>query len=212
MTTSTAPGNCSAERVLGFTLLGYLQSILPRDSVWLYGVPGLLFIYLIVGLVMAPGYSGPQADQEAHHLRAQRVRRLPRDAEGPGTHDCCRDWRLGRGVGLDVPRLATRWNRPGKFAFPTVLSATYAFFVFRLSREHRWKWLLALFMAVGSNVIALLTPGDWLAAWWPVMLFVALIWLASSGATLYLYIRRTQPAAPEAESTSRSAASPNSTA
>jgi hypothetical protein len=31
------------------------------------------------------------------------------------------------------------------------------------------------------------------------MLFFGLVWLASGGATLYLYIRHTQPPDPEAE-------------
>jgi len=67
--------------------------------------------------------------------------------------------------------------------------ATYALFIFATSREHRWKWLVALIMAVGALAIV---P-------WPfsmTALFFGCTWLASGAITLYLYIRRTQPPVP----------------
>jgi RsiW-degrading membrane proteinase PrsW (M82 family) len=77
--------------------------------------------------------------------------------------------------------------------------AGYGYFIYRWEKDHPWKWLVLLLMALGILALALTAPAD-LVEWWPLMLvFVGLAWLASGAATLYLYIRHTQPAAPEAE-------------
>ena len=47
--------------LLGFALLGYLQSILPKSSIWMRGWPSLLFMYVIVVPVMALTYLGVKA-------------------------------------------------------------------------------------------------------------------------------------------------------
>jgi len=45
--------------ILGFALLGYLQTILPKDSMWsTNGFAGLLFMYLVLVPVLALGYWG----------------------------------------------------------------------------------------------------------------------------------------------------------
>jgi uncharacterized membrane protein HdeD (DUF308 family) len=76
--------------------------------------------------------------------------------------------------------------------------AAYAFFVFRWSREHAWKWAVLVFMALGLLAIGLVVPGGAVESFPPVALFLGLVWLGSGVATLYSYIRHTQPPLPEA--------------
>jgi len=80
-----------------------------------------------------------------------------------------------------------------------MLSAAYPLFVYRFSREHPWKWLVATATALGLFTMALLVPSILMESWWLPMSFIGLAWLASGGTTLFLYIRHTQPPAPEAE-------------
>jgi hypothetical protein len=79
------------------------------------------------------------------------------------------------------------------------VAAAYAFWVFRMGREHPWKWLMVMFMVLGLIAIAFIVPGDMDVLFRPVALFVGVVWLASGGATLYSYVRHTQPPAPGAE-------------
>jgi len=78
-----------------------------------------------------------------------------------------------------------------------VLLAAYAFFVLRWSREHTWKWLVLIFMALGLLGIALVVPGGAVESFPPAALFLGLAWLGSGLGTLYLYIHHTQLPAPE---------------
>jgi len=79
-----------------------------------------------------------------------------------------------------------------------VLLAAYAFSVFRWSREHAWKWLVLVFMGLGLLAIALVVPGGAVESFPPVALFLGLVWLGSGVATLYSYLRHTQPPVPAA--------------
>jgi hypothetical protein len=76
----------------------------------------------------------------------------------------------------------------------------YAVLVQRLSTEHPWKRFVTLFMAVSLAAYAIAEPGGSNAEFFrPVMVFTGMVWLASGGATLYLYIRRTGAPAAESE-------------
>ena len=82
----------------------------------------------------------------------------------------------------------------------TLVVATYAFLVFRLSKEHPWKRFVVLLLAASLAGYAIAIPGGFNTEFFqPVMVFTGIVWLASGGITLYLYIRRTQPPAPESE-------------
>jgi hypothetical protein len=65
-------------------------------------------------------------------------------------------------------------------------------------REHRWKWLLLVILALGPLVICYLVPGSFIEVSPPVMLFLGLVWFMSGGATLVSFARHTQPLVPEA--------------
>jgi len=65
-------------------------------------------------------------------------------------------------------------------------------------KEHRWKWLLLVLIALGPLGICLLVPGNFIALSRPVMLFLGLVWLFSGAVTLFTFLRHHQPLAPEA--------------
>ena len=67
------------------------------------------------------------------------------------------------------------------------------------SGEQRWKWFVALFMAVGLAAISFSVAGRLPELSFPTALLLGLTWLTSGNAALHLYIRRTQQAAREAE-------------
>jgi hypothetical protein len=66
-------------------------------------------------------------------------------------------------------------------------------------REHRWKWLLLVLLALGPLGICFFVPGNYIEVSRPVMLFLGLVCLSSGGATLISFLRHTQPPAPKAE-------------
>jgi len=199
--------------ILGFALLGYLQTILPEDSFWsTNGFASLLFMYLVIFPVLALGYWGSKAIKK--HLTWPRTGYVAYGAGGTEAQVKRNRWAtmgalavlsavMAAGlVGLVV--LARRHHavsaasvaRVGYLAFWVPL---YAFWVWRMGGENRWKWVGLLFLALGLLVIGLLGPDDVIALVRPVMLFVGLVWFGSGAITLCLYIRHTQPPAPEAE-------------
>lgn len=66
-------------------------------------------------------------------------------------------------------------------------------------KEHRWKWLLLVFIALGPLAICHFVPGNFIEVSRPVMLFLGLVCLISGVATLFSFLRQHQPPAPEAE-------------
>lgn len=210
--------------MLGFGLLGYLQSILPNDSIWRTNFfLSLLFMYGVLFLTLGPGYL----------IRWAIKRRItfPRTgyvALGVGTHH------TGAGgdyfsskvrksywavivisggiaavvavgavclVGIQRRHLsAMMWLvGVGYVLYLGSFVLGYAFWIWRLGREHRWKWLMLLLMALGLLVISLYGPGNFIEAFRPVSLLVGIVWVVSGVATLCSYLRHTQPPASEAE-------------
>jgi hypothetical protein len=204
--------------LLGFGLLGYLQTILPKDSIWrTNGFCSLLFMYAVLIGVLGPGY----------WVRSLIKRRLtfPRTgyvALGVGAHHD------GGGIGgLGVKVKKSYWAvMVGGAVIAAVIVAglaclvaferrhldammwlvgvgyvgylgfwvlVYAFWIWRMGREHRWKWLMLLLMALGLFVIGLLGPGNFIEVARPVSLFVGLVWVISGVATLCSYLRHTRP-------------------
>jgi hypothetical protein len=66
-------------------------------------------------------------------------------------------------------------------------------------KEHRWKWVLSVLIALGPPAICFFVPGNYVQVARPVMLFLGLACFGSGAATLYWFIRRHQPPAPEPE-------------
>ncbi|MGO8765246.1 MAG: hypothetical protein ACLQSR_08955 [Limisphaerales bacterium] len=214
---------------LAFALLNYLQTLLPKDSIWNRNFFCRIFCtYAVLALVLAPGF----------WLRNVIKKRItfPRTGYVAG-HSHWRQMFAPEPPGAEAaPGVPTRWAMcltmlaivlvgaivGGAFVcllvfekrhlnsmmwlanarcvvYPTILLAVYAFFIWQMGREHRWKWLMLLLMAVGFLVIGLLGPGDIMDAARPVMLFVGVMWIISGLGTLFLYLRRTHPPVAEAQ-------------
>jgi len=190
--------------MLSFALVGYLSAVLPEGALWRKnGIATFEFIPVVMIPILAFQYWGVKAIKK--HITWPRTGYVAYRRSG-------RSWWkaiavtfvasavIGAGA-VCLMALARQFHALSlaRAGYLAVLLATYAFFVFRWSREHPWKWLVAIFMALGLLAIALVVPGDVVESFPPVALFVGLVWVISGVATLYSYIRHTQPPAPEAE-------------
>lgn len=190
--------------LLSFALVAYLSAVLPEGALWRKnGLVTFAFIPMVMIPILAFQYWGVKAIKK--HITWPRTGYVAYRRSG-------RTWWLaivatfiasaviGAGVvwltALARGSHAISLARAGYLA---VLLAAYAFFVFRWSREHLWKWLVVLFMALGLLAIVLVVPGNVVESFRPTALFLGLVWVGSGVATLYLYIRHTQPLAPKAE-------------
>ncbi len=215
--------------LLGFGLLGYLQTLLPKDSVWsTNSFCALLFMYAVLILVIGPGY----------WVRSVIKRRItfPRTGYVAG-HSW---WPLipaakpaGTEVAPGVPTGKALWQTVLAFGLLAAVSAAglvclvaferrhlgammwlvevgyvgyltfwvlgYAFWIWRMGQDHRWKWLVLLLMALGLVVIGLTGSGDFTEVARPVTLFVGVVWLVSGSATLVSYLRHTRPPTAEVQ-------------
>jgi hypothetical protein len=181
--------------LLSFALAAYLEDKLPGDSSrWMHG----LVIYSCLIPALGLGYWARRAIKEhltwprtgyAAYPRGGKSRWIARVAT------CLAAAVFALGVAflmgfarrhdvMSLPRIVTLF----------VIVMTYAIWVFRLSKEHWWKWLLLLFMALGGLAIALLVPGGLNEMGRSALFFLGLVWLGSGAGTLYAYIRHTKPA------------------
>jgi uncharacterized membrane protein YhaH (DUF805 family) len=200
--------------ILGFALLGYLQTVLPKDSMWsTNGFAGLLFMYLVLVPVLALGYWGVRAIKK--HLTWPRTGYVAYGVGGlPGKAKRAY-WAvrvsvavlsivIAAGLGGLVAFERKHQGAMGPAGVGYVLYLAfwvplYAFWIRRMGKQHPWKWLMLLLMALGLLVIGLLGPGDVTQVARPVMSFVGLVWFISGAATLGSYLRRTQAPAAGAE-------------
>lgn len=178
--------------LLSFAMVGYLSTVLPEGALWRKnGIATFGFIPVVMIPIMAFQYWAVKAIKK--HITWPRT----------GYVAYCRSGRpwwkaivatfvgsaiIGAGA-VCLVVLARRFHAISlaRAGYLAVLLATYAFFVFRWSREHKWKWLVVIFMALGLLAIALVVPGDVVESFPPVALFLGLVWLGWR-ATLYSYI------------------------
>lgn len=66
-------------------------------------------------------------------------------------------------------------------------------------REHRWKWLLLILIALGPLGIGYFVPGNYIEMFRPLGLFLGLLWFASGAVTLFWFLRHHQSSASETE-------------
>ena len=214
---------------LAFGLLSYLQSILPKDSIWSRNFfCMLLFMYAVLVLVMGPGYwvgkivkqriTFPRTGYVAGHS-LWRLMLAPKGASAdaaPGVPTRKALWQTVLAIGLLSAIVAAGFaywlafekRHLGAMTWPVGAGYVgylgfwvplYAFWVWRMGPEHRWKWLVLLLMGLGLLVIGLVGPGNIVEGARPVMLFVGFMWVISGLVTLFLYLRHTSPAAAEAQ-------------
>jgi MFS family permease len=190
--------------MLSFALVGYLSAVLPEGALWRKNG---LATFEFIPVVMIPSWA-------FQHWGVKGIKKRftwPRTGYVAYRRSGWPWWKLIVAilVASAVFGAATAWlmglarrfhalslERAVYLAVPL---AAYAFFVVRWSREHAWKWLVLIFMALGLVAIALAVPGGAVESFPPVALFLGLVWLGSGVATLYSYIRHTQPPAPQAE-------------
>jgi hypothetical protein len=186
---------------LGFALLSYLQSILPKDSIWTHNWTGLLFMGVVLLAAAGLGWWGRKA--------------IKKYITYPRTGYIAYNWGAKRSIvsmavfvvvyaavsaAFEFLFSAIRHNEVSLPRLSTLIlfGASYVIAPF-MSKGHPWKWFLALFMTLGLVAISNSVPGGVLDLFRPTMLLVGLTWVASGGITLYLYIRRTHPPAVEPE-------------
>jgi drug/metabolite transporter (DMT)-like permease len=191
---------------LGFTLLGYLQTILPKDSFWKRGSSGMLLFFVILlpmfGLILwipkviKKRITWPRTGYVKYCVGGKARKSfwavMAAVAAVSAIAAACLAWLMRVDSRHDWISLLWLGN-------VAIYATGYAFWIYRMERNHPWKWLVSLFMALGLLVIGLIGPGNFIEVSRPVTLFVGLTWFGSGMATLYLYIRHNQPPAPEAE-------------
>lgn len=187
---------------LGFALNSYLQSILPADSIWTNKWHGLVFMQVVLLSVWGLAWWGSKAIK--NHITYPRTGYVAygRDAKSQTLTMLLAvvvSAAVAAGLVLIMrfgqTHVAVNLSRLGMLS---VQAATYAFWVFATSREHRWKFLMVILMALGSLT---LSYAGWSRDRFDLVaiLFFGFTWLASGGITLYLYIRRTHAPAVEPE-------------
>jgi hypothetical protein len=108
-------------------------------------------------------------------------------------------------LGLIILALRRHWDlRMGASLVGLLCAASYAY---GIARTVRWKWAVAWAMAIGSLLIAIL-PGDligaltgnsWLAVFLPSLMIYGPLLLISGGISFWLYLRRTEAPARDAQ-------------
>jgi hypothetical protein len=189
--------------MLGYTFLGYVQANLPQGSMWRHGLASMLLFFavllLMVGFILwfpkaiKKRITWPRTGYVAYRVGGKAWRKA---LVGVAVFSAV----IAAALGC-LRRLDTRhdWISLAWMGNVAIFGAGYAFWIYCFGREHSWKWLILLFMALGLLAIALLVPGDIVGLRWLMLLFIGLTWLGSGGATLFWYIRHTQPPTPAAE-------------
>jgi len=184
---------------LGFALLNHLQAVLPKDSMWRHGFANLLLFFggvlLMLGLILWISKAIKK------HITWPRTGYVAFRRGGKYYWKAIAVASIGGAGSVCLIVLAMRHDAMSLVGavYLAMLVGAYAIFIYRFSREHPWKWLVLLFMVLGLFAMTLIFPGKMVESWQPAMFFVGLTWLVSGVATLYLYLRHTQPPAPEAE-------------
>jgi amino acid transporter len=185
--------------LLSFALLNYLQTALPAKSMWRHGFANMLLFF--AGVLLMLGLILWITKAIKKHITWPRTGYVAFRRSGKSSWKAIAFAAVGGAGSVCLFELAARHNAMNlaEAVYLAVLVGAYAIFIYRFSREHPWKWLVVIFMALGLFAMTLIVPSILMESWWFPMLFFGLVWLASGGATLYLYIRHTQPPDPEAE-------------
>lgn len=196
---------------LGFALLGYLQTVLPAHSIWrTNGLASLLFMYAVLFPVMGGGFLIRQVIKR--RITWPRTGYVAFGVSGSDRKAKVSYWSVLAALGVFSALIAAglvgllAFERRhlglvgvGYAGFLTFWVAIYAFWVWRMGREHPWKWLVLIFMALGLLVIGLRGPGTLVGMVRPVLLFVGVMWVLSGVGTLGSYLRHTRLSSPELE-------------
>lgn len=188
---------------LCYGLLGYLQAVLPKNSVWSHGAASMVLFFAGVLVMLGLILWVPKIIKK--HVTWPRTGYVAYRRWG-------KTWWtamiaaaviaavLAAGVGcLRRFDKSHDWMSLMRVVAVAIYVVGYGYWIYRMEREHPWKWLLLLLMVLGLLAAALTAPADFVGLWALMLFFVGLAWLGSGGATLYLYVRHTKPATLEAE-------------
>jgi hypothetical protein len=200
---------------MGFALLGSWEAILQQNSIWRHGFANALLFFagvlLMAGLMhwvpraikrritwprtgyVAYNLGGPTAKSKKIFWTVMIVVVVFSAANGaivayltrlldPGSSGPHRVVLGGR----------QDWINFGWIGVAPLYVAIYGWLICRNDRNHPWKWLVLLFMALELFAIAVVAPGDFAALGRTMLLATGLTWIASGGVTLYLFVRHTQ--------------------
>ncbi len=185
--------------LLSFALLNYLQTALPDKSMWRHGFANMLLflggVLLMLGLILWITKAIKK------HVTWPRTGYVAFRRSGKSSWKAIVFATVGATGAVCLFELAERHNamRLAEAVYLAIGVGAYAIFIYRFSKEHAWSWLVVIFMTLALFAMTLIVPWKVMTSWWFAMLFFGLVWLAYGGATLYLYVRHTQPPAPEAE-------------
>jgi hypothetical protein len=98
-----------------------------------------------------------------------------------------------------APGEATLAGQIIKFSLGPLSALLYLMMNALSIKEHHWKWLLLILIVTVPLGICYFVPGNYIEVSRPMMLFLGLIWFVSGAVTLFSFLRRHQPLAPETE-------------
>ena len=182
---------------LGGWLGSEVESLMPAESFWGKGHPGHFVIMIWLGLVLGAGYWGTRAiKRRITFPRTGYV--AQRQAKGSRVLFGVAAAAIGAAVVVLLALLGKGHHfEAGRIALLTFLVAPYAGFAVIARHGHPWKLAVAAGLALGLTAFDISGPHAPFVHW--ANLIVGLVWLASGGITLLLYIRRTRAPEPEAQ-------------
>ncbi len=186
--------------VLGFALAAYLETTLPQNSSrWMHAI----VLYGVLIPVLGLGFCSRRVIKK--HITWPRTGYAAYPRYGKA-------WWIGIVAAIVISTVFSAGfayltlfaRQHHSISLPRIgmlvaVGGAYSIWVFRMGKEHWWKWLVSLFMVLGLVTIALVVPGDYHKLGRPALSFVGLVWLGSGVATLFSYIRHTKPPTPQAE-------------
>jgi hypothetical protein len=185
--------------MLGGVLTGYLEDFVLQHVKLSY-FPHLVFLYLAYTPILCLIYFGPKAVKKyITYPRTGYVAYLPPRASNRAVVFAASAITAAIIVGLVAFQSRHAAVTPLRFAIAAGLGICYSAPVVMFARTERWKWIVYGPLAVGLVAI-MLTSGERLRdALRPMLLLAGCTYFASGAATFWLYMRRTQPPAPECE-------------
>jgi hypothetical protein len=189
--------------LLGLALVGYVQAMLPRSSMWRHGFYNLIFMEAVVIPFCCLGYFGPKAIKK--YITYPRTGYVAyRNAKGFSWVRVALFSLAGAAIAAGIAGaivLALRHNAtaPLRLGMACMSVVSYCLIGILCARAQRWKWFVYGSLALGLVAIFLATGWKFDAAAQRGMLLAALTYIASGLATFFLYMRSTKAPAAECE-------------
>jgi len=185
---------------LGFALLMWLQANAPKESAW-HGMP--VFIIYMGSLCLILHYGPKAIKKHITYPRTGFVQYRARDSRWlPAILSAVVAAAVSAGVAI---ALRGHWNLTTPASLMGLLFA--ASYAYGFARTVRWKWAVVCVVALGSLVIAAnpaalvgsLADHSWQGAFILIMTLYGVVLSVSGGISFWLYLRHTEPPAPEAQ-------------